>query len=47
VISADMDFIGQMQPHTPTRFVSVDMRQALAARHDRTHMLRQLREALG
>jgi biotin-dependent carboxylase-like uncharacterized protein len=47
VISADMDLIGQMQPHTPTRFVSVDMRQALAARHDRTHMLRQLREALG
>jgi biotin-dependent carboxylase-like uncharacterized protein len=47
VISADMDFIGQMQPHTPTRFVSVDMRQALAARHDRTHMLRQLRQALG
>src|SRR5712672_3001490 len=47
VISADMDFIGQMQPHTPTRFVSVDMRQALAARHDRTRMLRQLREALG
>ena len=47
VISADMDLIGQMQPHTPTRFVSVDMRQALAARHDRTNMLRQLREELG
>jgi biotin-dependent carboxylase-like uncharacterized protein len=47
VISADMDFIGQMQPHTPTRFVSVDMRQALAARHDRAHMLQRLREALG
>jgi allophanate hydrolase subunit 2 len=47
VISADMDFIGQMQPHTPTRFVSVDMRQALAARHDRTRMPGQLREALG
>jgi biotin-dependent carboxylase-like uncharacterized protein len=47
VISADMDFIGQMQPHTPIRFVSVDMRQALAARHDRTHVLRELREALG
>jgi allophanate hydrolase subunit 2 len=47
VISADMDLIGQMQPHTPTRFVSVDMRQALAARHDRTQTLRQLREALG
>jgi biotin-dependent carboxylase-like uncharacterized protein len=47
VISADMDFIGQMQPHTPTRFVSVDMRQALAARRDRTRVLQQLREALG
>ena len=47
VISADMDYIGQMQPHTPTRFVSVDMRQALAARHDRADMLRRLREALG
>jgi biotin-dependent carboxylase-like uncharacterized protein len=46
VISADMDFIGQMQPHTPTRFVSVDMRQALAARRDRNQMLQRLREAL-
>lgn len=46
VISADMDYIGQMQPHTPIRFVSVDMRQALAARQDRSHMLQQLREAL-
>jgi allophanate hydrolase subunit 2 len=43
VISANMDFIGQVQPHTPTRFVSVDMRQALAARHDRTYILRRLR----
>ena len=47
VISADMDVIGQMQPNMPTRFVAVNMAQALAARHDRTHMLRQLREALG
>ena len=47
VISADMDYIGQMQPHTPARFASVDMRQALAARHDRNRMLRQLRDALG
>ena len=29
VICADMDLIGQMQPHTPTRFVKVDMEQAL------------------
>jgi allophanate hydrolase subunit 2 len=46
VISADMDLIGQMQPHTPTRFVRVDMPQALAARRDRAALLRRLREAL-
>jgi biotin-dependent carboxylase-like uncharacterized protein len=46
VISADMDLIGQMQPHTPTRFVRVDMAQALAARRDRAAMLRRLRAAL-
>ena len=47
VISADMDIIGQMQPHTPTRFVAVDMDQALAARHDRRALLARLRETLG
>ena len=46
VVSADMDLIGQMQPHTPTRFVAVDMQQALAARADRAARLRQIREAL-
>jgi biotin-dependent carboxylase-like uncharacterized protein len=45
VISADMDFLGQMQPHTPTYFVSVTMEQALAARRDRARMVRELREA--
>ncbi len=35
VISADMDLIGQLQPHTPTRFVPVTMDEALQARHDR------------
>ena len=34
VISADMDLIGQLQPHTPARFVEVDMPTALQARHD-------------
>lgn len=34
VISADMDLIGQLQPHSPTRFVRVSMDQALAARAD-------------
>lgn len=46
VISADMDLIGQLQPHTPTKFVSVDMEQALAARHERQALLDQVREAL-
>ena len=46
VISADMDLIGQMQPHTPTRFVKVDMNAALQARHDRQAMLAEVRAAL-
>ena len=46
VISADMDLIGQLQPHTPTKFVSVDMEAALAARHDRQAMLNKVRAAL-
>jgi biotin-dependent carboxylase-like uncharacterized protein len=46
VISADMDLIGQLQPHTPTRFVKVDMKAALAARHDRAGMLDKVRAAL-
>lgn len=32
VISADMDLIAQLQPHTPARFVEVTLDQALAAR---------------
>lgn len=35
VISADMDRIAQMQPHTPARFVPVTLDEALAARADR------------
>lgn len=46
VISADMDLIGQLQPHTPTRFVEVDMETALAARRDRQDLLNRVREAL-
>lgn len=46
VISADMDLIGQLQPHTPTRFVKVDMDQALAARAERAKMIAALRESL-
>ncbi|WP_193370436.1 biotin-dependent carboxyltransferase family protein [Pelagibius marinus] len=46
VISADMDLIGQLQPHTPTQFVRVDMDSALTARHDRTATMNAIREAL-
>jgi biotin-dependent carboxylase-like uncharacterized protein len=46
VISADMDQIGQMQPHTPTRFIAVDMAQALRARRDAAEQLAALRRAL-
>ncbi|MCP4381773.1 MAG: biotin-dependent carboxyltransferase [Hyphomicrobiales bacterium] len=46
VISADMDLIGQLQPHMQVRFVEVDMDQALAARADRAGLLDQIRVAL-
>lgn len=46
VISADMDLIGQMQPHTPTRFVKVTMEEALAARAERNRLRDKIRSAL-
>ncbi|MDX5362258.1 MAG: biotin-dependent carboxyltransferase family protein [Alphaproteobacteria bacterium] len=46
IISADMDLIGQLQPHTPTRFVKVDMDQALAARADRRALKAKIEETL-
>ena len=46
VISADIDLIAQMQPHTPTRFVEVDMETALAARQEERARLDRLRESL-
>lgn len=46
VVSADMDLIGQLQPHTPTRFVKVTMEQALAARQDRKAVLAAIETAL-
>ena len=46
VISADMDLIGQLQPHTPARFVPVEMEAALAARRDREALLNRIRETL-
>jgi len=46
VISADMDLIGQLQPHMETRFVSVDMDQTLAARAERNALIGQMQESL-
>ena len=46
VISADMDLIGQLQPHTPSRFVKVTMEEALQARHDRQAILAGILDAL-
>src|SRR5712671_1733456 len=46
VISADMDLIGQLQPHTQVKFVKVDMDGALAARQERTAALAKVREKL-
>lgn len=46
VISADMDLIGQLQPHTPTRFIKVTMEEALAARAERTQLKAAIRQSL-
>lgn len=47
VISADMDLIGQLQPHMPARFVEVTMAQALQARKDGAALLDGVRGSLG
>jgi biotin-dependent carboxylase-like uncharacterized protein len=46
VISADMDLIGQLQPHTEVRFAAVDMAGALKARKDYEARFARVREAL-
>lgn len=46
VISADMDRIGQLQPHMPARFVPVTLDAALEARAEEHARTRKLREAL-
>ena len=43
VISADMDLIGQLQPHTPVKFIRVDMQSALDARRERQALLDEVR----
>ena len=44
VISADMDLIGQLQPHSSIRFAPVTLEQALEARREYTASLMRLRE---
>ncbi len=46
VISADMDLIGQMQPHMPAKFVAVTMAQALKARKDRAKLIEKIKAGL-
>jgi biotin-dependent carboxylase-like uncharacterized protein len=46
VISADLDLIGQLQPHAGARFAPVTMEQALAARQDRHKLLDEVRNAI-
>ena len=46
VISADMDTVAQSAPGAKTRFVAVEMDDALAARAERNRRLQSLREAL-
>jgi biotin-dependent carboxylase-like uncharacterized protein len=44
VISADMDFIGQLQPHAKIRFVRTSLEEALAARKERQALLKLIRD---
>jgi biotin-dependent carboxylase-like uncharacterized protein len=46
VIAADMDLVGQMQPHQKMRFVKVDMEEALGARAAERDRLVRLRSLL-
>lgn len=43
VIAADMDLIGQLQPHSQAMFVEVTVAQALKARKDRAKLLDKIR----
>lgn len=43
LISADMDTVGQIQPHQKVRFVQVTLEQAMDARARYQHVLEQLR----
>jgi len=47
IISADMDFIGQLQPHATVKFEKVDLAGASLARAERKQMLARIRKELG
>jgi biotin-dependent carboxylase-like uncharacterized protein len=47
VISADMDAVAQSPPGSATRFVPVELEEALAARRERADRLARLSDALG
>lgn len=47
VISADMDTVAQSAPGSRTRFVAVELNDALAARTERSKRLQELETALG
>ena len=47
VISADMDTVAQSAPGSKTRFVAVELDDALAARAERSRRLQELESALG
>src|SRR3954447_18229668 len=46
VISADLDLIGQLQPHAPAKFDPVTMDEALAARRERRKLMDEVRSSL-
>ncbi len=47
VISADMDLIGQLQPHQPVRFTAVTMEEALQARAVEKARVQELDQSIG
>jgi allophanate hydrolase subunit 2 len=47
VISADRDRLAQSKTNDKTRFRSIELEEALAAREDRRRRLAEIRDALG
>jgi allophanate hydrolase subunit 2 len=46
VISVDLDLLGQSKSNEPTRFVEVDLDEALQARHDRQSVMAAVQDAI-